>query len=126
MIRDFSYLSALKRKKGKVAKEILRELDKTIDYFSQLVKSDNETMLLITSAEPYKLALPKMGKSWFDFEKRGKNLIYYRPSLISPLFVQGARSENFCGLYHETDIFKRILTGQDLKRIDLDWVKNIF
>ena len=74
-------------------------------------------MLIIFSGSGSKnFEFPGPGRSWFDYEKSGKNIIYKKDSLMSPIIATGASSENFCGIYHEAGVFKRLLLAMGFKK----------
>ena len=35
---------------------------------------------------------------------------------MSPIMATGASSENFCGIYHEAGVFKRLLLAMGFKK----------
>lgn len=108
IIRDFSYYEALKNKNISAAKEILSEIEKVYGYFNSLSKGE-ETLLLLTSSGANRFEFPKEGSEWAAFENSGKFITYRDSSLSSPLLASGPKAENFCGLYEENDIIRRIL-----------------
>lgn len=114
LIRDFSYLNALKRHDIESAREILMEIEKVhqnlLSYLSR-PETKGKMLLLITSAAPYSFEFPDSGKEWVQFEKSGDAVFYRKSSLMSPVLAIGARAENFCGIYEEAEIFKRIVEG---------------
>lgn len=116
IIRDFSFINALNAKKITDAREILMEIERTYRYFSAQAGERDDTLLLLSTSSGRNLELPLSGKEWQDFERLGKNVIFKRASLMSPVFALGAHSENFCGIYEEHDIFKRILWSTEEKK----------
>ncbi|MBK26666.1 MAG: hypothetical protein CME70_21880 [Halobacteriovorax sp.] len=108
IVRDFSYLKALKAKNITKAREILYELDKSLQFFHDEFKRSQETLFLVTSSESINFEMPKKGKEWLEFETKGKHIIFRNTSLMSPVFAKGSGAENFCGLYEEYEIIKRI------------------
>ncbi len=109
MVRDFSYLKSLKSKDVSKVREVLVEIDKTINYFLNIAKNDRNTLLLITTAESIHFEYPSQGAQWVEFEKNGQFAIFKKAALISPVAAFGPSSENFCGIYEESDILKRVL-----------------
>ncbi len=117
LIRDFTYQKFIKEKNIIKAKEVLIELDSIVAYFNEIVKHDPEMLLLITSSEAQSFELPNYGKEWAEFDLNGKNIFYHKADLMSPVFASGARAENFCGIFEETDIMARIITEPKRKNI---------
>lgn len=111
IVRDFEFLNFLKRNKVKEAKSVLSGLNKVVGKFADLAQKSNDFMLLVTSSESYNVSFPRQGNQWASFEKKGKFLKNDKSQLISPLFVYGARSENFCGIYDQSEILGRIFSG---------------
>ena len=111
LVRDFEFLNSLKKNNVKKAKSVLIQLNKVIGNFSALAQKSNDFMLLVTSSESFNVTFPRQGNQWASFEKKGKFLKNDKSQLISPLFVYGARSENFCGIYDQSEIISRIFSG---------------
>jgi len=98
LIRDFNYLSAIKRKDVGSMKEQLNEIEQLIKWVSG---SDFKNVLvLITSSEAYHFDFPLEGRQWEEFERTGKNF-----NIKSP----GPAAENFCGIFDESEISERLL-----------------
>lgn len=108
IIRDFRYLNALKAGKIVLASEVLSEIERVYKYFLENLSS-RENLLLLTSAEVNRFEFPTEGEKWEEFMKRGRNILFRRSALLSPVTAWGGRSENFCGIYEEADVFERIL-----------------
>jgi hypothetical protein len=108
MIRDFSFLKALNSKNIPKAREILVELEKTLKFMKEELKRNDDTLFLVTSSEARHLELPRKGKEWSEFEAKGKKVIFRNSSLLSPVLVKGPGSENFCGIYEEYELLKRV------------------
>jgi len=108
IVRDFRYLNALKSKKVIVAHELLLELEKIYQYFVSELSSRGD-LLLLTSSESQRFEFPKAGKEWEQYIKRGKNITFKKSTLSSPALAWGAGAENFCGIYEEADIYRRLL-----------------
>lgn len=106
LIRDFSYLKNLKNKDVKAARESLSEVEKVVSYFRE--QSDaNQILILVTAGESQSLRFPKRGDEWEQFEKAGKNVLFERSKLMSPVLARGPSAENFCGVYEESRILYR-------------------
>lgn len=108
IVRDFSYLKALKERNIPRAREILLELDKSLDFLKKELSREKETLFLVTSSESLNFEMPKKGKEWFQFESRGRHVVFRNTSLLSPIMASGAGAENFCGVYEEFEVVKRI------------------
>lgn len=108
IIRDFSYLKALKNKNIAKAREILLELDKSLGFLHDELSREKETLFLVTSSEALHFEMPKEGKEWFGFERKGKHIIFRNSSLMSPVLAKGSGAENFCGVFEEFEMIKRI------------------
>ncbi|MDH5580285.1 MAG: hypothetical protein OEY33_00115 [Bdellovibrionales bacterium] len=108
LLRDFSYKESLKEGNFKEAIEILNEVSTIIDYLEK--KETNENLLIVlSSAEPFSFEYPKSGKDWESFERSGKKVIYRQSLLSSPVLATGAGAENFCGIYEQWEIHPRFL-----------------
>jgi hypothetical protein len=112
IVRDFSYAEALAQKNITQAHEILAEWEKMFAYFQSEARQSEDMLVLITSSAPQSFEFPASGKEWEQFEKKGKNIIYHRPGLISSAWATGASAENFCGIYNEAEILERLLWQQ--------------
>lgn len=115
IVRDFSYLKALKSKNISKAREVLLELDKSIGYLFKEMKRDNQTLFLVTSSGPLNFEMPKEGKEWFEFERSGKHVLFRNTSLLSPVMSYGAGAENFCGIFEESEMVNRIFWSTNKK-----------
>ena len=87
-------------------------------YVNSLNRKD--VLVVITGAESLNIEFPKEGKEWADFERMGKNVIYKNSSLMAPVLATGPMSENFCGLFDESEMLKRILYRPERKQFDWD------
>jgi hypothetical protein len=119
LIRDFSFMDALNRKEISIAKDKLIELERTINLFIEKARNNPEIMVLVTSSAPLSLEFPNAGKNWSEFDKKGTQILFHQSSLISPVYSFGARSENFCGLFEEAQIFERALTSPQKSGVSL-------
>lgn len=115
IIRDFSYLKAIKNKNIAKAREILLDLEKSLAHLEAEFNRGKETLFLVTSSEAQNFEMPKKGKEWFEFETKGKKVIFRNTSLLSPVLSKGAGSENFCGVFEEYEVLKRIFWTTDKK-----------
>jgi hypothetical protein len=105
ILRDFSYLSFLKKGDFKSAKYFLKELSKTYKE----IREKDDTLILLSSSGSAKIDLPAAGAQWMDFEKKGIGAPYRNDSLLSFVLAEGPSSEKFCGIYSESDLIERII-----------------
>lgn len=118
IVRDFSYLRALEKKDFNKVREILIDLDRT--YGEALkYRTSSDYLVLMTTGESKFMAMPDQGKEWYDFEKENKNVTIKRTKLTNLVLASGSRAENFCGLYDDSDIFERILSGPKQQGLEL-------
>jgi hypothetical protein len=110
LVRDFSYELAMQAKDYKKARDILMELDKLLGYFQKNTDL-SDTLILLSSTAPIGIELPNTAAGWKSFINDAKAVTYRSNLLMSTALAYGARSENFCGIYHEVDLFKRVLSG---------------
>jgi hypothetical protein len=107
IIRDFSYLKALKNKNILKAKEILNDIH---TLYSKLMSSSIDSkLILLTSSEAKNFEFPSKGKNWAKYEKTGKLIEFKRSNLLSSAWAYGKGAENFCGFYSENEVLKRLL-----------------
>lgn len=109
MIRDFSYLSELKAGRIMTAREVLNDISKLITFFLQEEGKYQDMLVLVTGSESLRFEFPDEGKDWQDFESNGKKILFRSSSLFSPSLAKGSGAENFCGIYEQFSIFKRLL-----------------
>ncbi len=119
IVRDFSYLEALESKDFVKAREILADLERSYGYFVKQSKDSTETLVLLTSGESRFIDMPDQGKSWYEFEKNSTGANVKRVELMNMVVANGARAENFCGIYDDADVFERILTGPKQQGLEL-------
>jgi hypothetical protein len=113
IIRNTQYGEYLSKKQMKKAIDELTEIDNSIRYFQKIAKDQKNMLVLITSAAPIGIEYPKMGSQWIDFKKKGKNILYKRKQIFSPVFATGARAENFCGVYDQSEILFRLVANPE-------------
>lgn len=118
LLRDFNFSKALKGKDIGYAKEILQEFERIVSWIKALKRDD--ILILITGAESLNIEFPNEGKEWADFERSGKNVIYKNSSLMSPVLASGPMAENFCGLFDESEMLKRIISRPEKKQFSWD------
>ncbi len=124
IIRDFSFYRALKAGNFKKAESVLNEISKTIEFVKSHSK-ESETALLLTTASSLLFEFPQKGKEWAEFQKSGKNMIFHKSSLLSSIWASGPGSENFCGIYEESEVLKRILWSPERKIFSENFLKNL-
>lgn len=118
LVRDFNFLKALKKKNIGDAKEALQEIERIVNWIKAQKRDD--LLILITGAESLNIEYPAEGKEWAEFEKSGKNMIFKNSSLMSPVLASGAMAENFCGLFDEAEMFKRVIYRPERKQFSWD------
>ena len=111
LIRNFQYANYLKQKNIQKAKAELSELNAILSYFQGLASKNRDMLVLLTSAKSIGVDFPRNGKEWQAYERDGKFLMTRNSKLLSSVYVSGARAENFCGIYDQSQILKRIFSG---------------
>lgn len=119
LVRDFNFLEALKKKDLKKMNSDLIELEKIVQYFQNLAAKRTDMLVLLTTAENRNVEFPRAGKEWEWFEKKGKFFTNKKSQLISTVFASGARAENFCGIYDQSNILTRALSGAKQQGLEL-------
>jgi hypothetical protein len=122
IVRDFSYLSALEAKDFQTAKSILRDLERSLSEALLLAEKSNDYLVLVTSGDSRFVDMPEQGKQWYEFEKFGKTAQVKRAKLTNLVLATGARSENFCGLYEDSQVFERMLSGPKQLGLELKFI----
>ena len=120
IVRDFNFMNALKKKDISYAKESLQEIDRILSWVKK--ESNNQALIIVSGAESIHLDFPSQGKEWAEFERSGKNVSFNKSTLMSPVLAYGAMAENFCGLYDESEMFKRIIHRPERKRFNWDYI----
>jgi hypothetical protein len=118
IIRDFSYLNAIEKKDISKARQILADIEKTYGEALSFTKS-NDYLVLLTTGDSRIVDMPNQGKTYFDFEKNNKNISFKRTKLTNLVLSSGARAENLCGIYDDSDVFERILSGPKQQGLEL-------
>lgn len=118
LVRDFNFIKSLKKKDIGYAKESLQEIERIIGWVNTQKRDD--VLILITGAESLNIEFPKEGKEWAEFERSGKNILFKNSSLMSPVLATGPMSENFCGLFDESEMLKRVLYHPERKKFSWD------
>ncbi|MBY0413743.1 MAG: hypothetical protein K2Q18_06245, partial [Bdellovibrionales bacterium] len=120
VVRDYNFQKALKKKDVSYAKEALLEIDRVVASLQN--EKAGELLVIISGAESQPLEFPLQGKEWAEFEKSGKNILYKNSSLMSPVLARGAMAENFCGIFDESEMLKRVIYRPDGKKFSWDSV----
>lgn len=122
IVRDFSYLAALEKKDFLKAKGILNDLGHSIAEALNESKASVDTLVLVTSGDSRFMDLPDEGRTWSEFEKNKIQPQMRRSKLTNLVIASGARSENFCGLYEDSQIMERILSGPKQLGLELKFL----
>lgn len=118
IVRDFSYLRALEKKEFNKAREILLDIERAYGEAMKLTDS-NDYLILLSSADSKFVDMPDQGKPFWEFEKNDKNVSVKRTKLTNLVMATGARAENFCGVYDDSEVFERILSGPKQQGLEL-------
>jgi hypothetical protein len=118
LVKDFNFMDGLKKKDIANAKESLQEIERFVTWIKSQKRDD--TLIIISGAESLNIEFPKQGKEWAEFERSGKNIIYRNSSLMSPVMAVGPMSENFCGIFDESEMLKRVISRPERKQINWD------
>lgn len=122
IVRDFSYLQALERKDMTRARQILAELEIAYEEAINLSQKSNDYLVLLTSGDSRYLEMPAQGKDWYEYEKKGANIQGKQSKLTNLVLANGARAENFCGIYEDADVFERLLSGPKQQGLELKMI----
>jgi hypothetical protein len=120
ILRDFTYLNAIRKNDLSYAKEVLSDLDRLLQWVESTNR--NDVLIVITGAEGLEIDFPKEGKEWSEYVQTGKNLKVKNTTLLSTVIAKGPMSENFCGLFDESDIAERLLYKPKKKRFSWDTI----
>lgn len=118
IVRDYNFQKALRKKDLSYAKESLLEIDRIVASLAN--EKSGSILVIVSGAESMPVEFPLQGKEWSDFEKNGKNLIYKNSTLMSPVLAKGAMAENFCGIFEESEMLKRIIYKPEAKKFNWD------
>jgi hypothetical protein len=119
MVRDFNFSDSLNLGNYKKYKSRLIELEKVVRYFQEEAKKRTDMLVLVTTAGSKNIEFPRSGRQWQTFEKNGKFLTNKKTTLMSTVFASGARAENFCGIYDQSDILSRVFSGAKQQGLEL-------
>lgn len=124
IFQDSSFYNSLKNQKILAAKDILIEISNHLKWAQELDSS--EVLILVTGTNSLPIEYPNKGQEWIEYLKTGKNITYKKESLVSPIFAYGPSSENFCGVYSEEDVLKRMFWSPDEGFFSLKKFKSLF
>jgi hypothetical protein len=122
IIRDFSYLAALDKKDFTRAKAILSDLERALAEALMNTSNSNEYLVLVTTGDSRLVDMPDQGKQWFDFDKSKSTPQVKRTKLTNLVIATGARAENFCGIYDDSQVFERILSGPKQLGLEMKFI----
>jgi len=122
LIQDDSYLRALKSNNFVRAKKILKEIDQTLRYLQKYTSERKDTLLLVSGAKAYDIDFPKQGEQWEKYITKGEFIKAKESELVSDIMATGARSENFCGMYNQSEILNRIFSGAKQQGLKLEFI----
>ena len=101
----------LKQNAIKQARLELEEVNNVLSYFNKLASKSNDVLVLLSGAESLNVDFPRAGREWRSYVKKARYLRVINSKLLSPVFASGARAENFCGVYDQSQLLSRIFSG---------------
>ncbi len=119
MVRDFNFSENLEKGNFKNYKNDLIELEKVVRYFQAEASKRTDMLVLLTTASSKNIEFPRSGRQWQAFEKNGSYLTNKKSNLLSTTFASGARAENFCGIYDQSNVLSRIFSGAKQQGLEL-------
>lgn len=119
IIRNTNFQKALINSNMVKAKEELGQINQVVSYFQSLSEKKNDLLVLLTSAAPRGVDFPKSGRAWERFEQSNKTNIDRNTKLIAPVMASGARAENFCGIFEQSEVMTRIFSGAKQQGLEL-------
>ena len=119
MVRNTNFQKFLMKSDIAKAKEELVQINQVISYFQEIAKKRNDLLVLLTSAAPRGVEFPRRGKEWERFEKTKIVKIDRNTKLIAPVMASGARAENFCGIFEQSEVMTRIFSGAKQQGLEL-------
>ena len=111
LIRNFQYAKYLKQNDIVRAKAELGELNNVLAFFQKEAEKNIDMLILVSSAESIGLDFPRSGNEWQRYEKKGNIKMARKTKLLSTLYASGARAENFCGVFDQSQVLSRIFSG---------------
>jgi len=122
IVRDFSYLQALRSGDFNKARNILKDLERSFSFGLDLAKKSDDYLILLTTADSMFLDLPDQGVNWFNLEHLSKLKLSRKSKLTNLVLASGSRSENFCGIYEDSELFERILSGPKQQGLEFKFI----
>lgn len=119
IIRNTKFLSNLLNKNISKAKEELGQIAQITSYFQNQASKRSDTLILLTAAAPLGVEFPRSGKEWERFEALNNYNINKHTKLISTVMASGARAENFCGIFEQSELMTRIFSGAKQQGLEL-------
>ena len=117
---DYQYLESIRNKDLSGIEERINDLEKMVTYFKKFSQTNSDTLFVLTTGNSVHFDFPKSGKQWRSFQRRGKYLTFGHSSLQGQAFAFGPGAENFCGIFEESDLLRRVLwSPEDRAIIDL-------
>jgi len=108
IIRNDRYDGYLQKKQIVRAKNELREIEEIYHVFYEIAQQNRDVLLLLSSTSPRMFEFPGQGQEWKTFHTKGRPIFWHLTSPMSPVLAKGAGAENFCGIYEEATLKKRI------------------
>jgi hypothetical protein len=118
IVRDFSFLKAINKKDITLAKEKLIEIEQVLKWIE--LNTDKSVLIVLTGAEATMIDYPAEGKEWEDYLKTSKNINFKNTTLLNTVISMGSASENFCGLFEESDFYRRLQFESPGKKFNWD------
>ncbi len=119
LLRSNQLMKAILSKDLSKVKESLGNINRIATYF-QSFQSKSQVLFVLAGSQSIPIEMPKNSKEWEEYEKSEKNIFFKSASLMSPVFSYGNMSENFCGLFKESEFIKRLLYKPDRKKFYWD------
>ena len=76
----------------------------------------------MSGAKAYDIDFPKQGEQWEKYITNGNFINTEESELVSDIMATGARSENFCGMYNQSEILNRIFSGAKQQGLELEFI----
>jgi len=109
LVRDFDYEKIVSSKNALNIKKRLFEYEKLLRYILEKRKVHPDMLVVFSSTNGKRIEFPKQGKRWNELFDSGKYLTFHNKSLYNNFLSMGARSENFCGSFNDSEIIDRFL-----------------
>lgn len=115
IIQDFSFYRAIKKRDIVKARSSLQETERILSFLMAQSRNDPEMLIVLSSTSARRIEFPEKGLDWKNFNSLGEGALYKRVGLTAPILSIGARSENLCGIYSESEILGRIANDKNRK-----------